>query len=104
MSIAEQSLAHDSGEDVEVVFTHAGDDITGWSIRFRLFDHAGTQVLEKTVGDGITINSTHQYTLDLTGDSADLVPDKYYGVIRRTDNDEGAVLAKIHWRVWGVYD
>ena len=68
MSIAEQSLAHDSGEDVEVIFAHAGDDITGWAIRFRLFDHAGTQVLEKTVGDGITINSTHQYTLDLTGD------------------------------------
>jgi hypothetical protein len=97
------------GEDVVVVVTFAADvDVTGGLFGFVLAPTlaealAGTAALvTKSVGDGVTVNTATQVTVDLTGGaSAGLSGGEYQFVLRRTDAPDRAVVA---WGPWLVLD
>jgi hypothetical protein len=60
-----QTVAHRVGTDVTLDLT-SDEAVTGWAIRYRLYDAAGNVLATKTVGSGITITGTHTYSVALT--------------------------------------
>jgi hypothetical protein len=101
----QQTVRHRVGTAIRLTPITSDEVVTGWSIRFRLYDTDGATIIAtKTVGSGITILTTLTYRVDLTdGTSKNLTAGSRRYIIDRTDVGGEGVLAHGGWITYPIF-